>query len=61
MPEGFLPVVKTCLDEDYFLDVRRATTHVMYQYIRIAGSILTGVNYRTLPECFTQNVTRISS
>ncbi|KAG0623087.1 hypothetical protein M758_3G148000 [Ceratodon purpureus] len=41
MPEGFLAVLKTCIDEDYFLDVRRATTHVMYQFLRVAGSILT--------------------
>lgn len=40
MPEGFLPVVKTCIDEDYFLDVRRAATHVMYHLIRISGPTL---------------------
>jgi hypothetical protein len=40
--EGLLPVIKTCIDEDYFLDVRRATTHVMYQVLRISGSTLTG-------------------
>lgn len=39
--EGLLPVIKTCIDEDYFLDVRRATTHVMYQVLRISGSTLT--------------------
>ncbi|XP_024357132.1 uncharacterized protein [Physcomitrium patens] len=40
LPEGFLPVIKNCLDEDYFLDVRRATTHVMYQFLRVGGLIL---------------------
>lgn len=40
--EGLLPVVKTCIDEDYFLDVRRATTHVMYQFLRIYGPMLSG-------------------
>lgn len=43
MPEGdLLPVLKTCIDEDYFLDVRRASTHVMYQFLRISGPILSG-------------------
>ncbi|KAG0598151.1 hypothetical protein M758_12G050400 [Ceratodon purpureus] len=40
MPEGLLPVVMKCIDEDYFLDVRRATTHVMYQILRVSGLIL---------------------
>lgn len=42
LPEGFLPVIKNCLDEDYFLDVRRATSHVMYQFLRVGGLILSG-------------------
>lgn len=42
MPEGLLPVVMKCIDEDYFLDVRRATTHVMYQILRVSGLILSG-------------------
>lgn len=41
--EGFLPVVKTCLDEDYFQDVRRVTTHVIFQFLRITGHVLTGM------------------
>jgi len=40
--EGLLPVVKTCIDEDYFLDVRRATTHVMFQFLRVYGPMLSG-------------------
>ena len=42
MPEGLIPVIRTCIDEDYFLDVRRATTHVLYQFLRHFGTILTG-------------------
>lgn len=40
MPEGILPVIKTCINEDHFLDVRRATAHVMYQFLRITGFFL---------------------
>lgn len=38
--EGLLFVLKTCVDEDSCHDVRRASTHVMYQFLRIAGPIL---------------------
>ena len=30
MPEGLIPVIRTCIDDDYFLDVRRATGNVFY-------------------------------
>jgi hypothetical protein len=42
VPEGLLPVVTTCIDEEDSLDVRRASTHVMYQILRISGPILSG-------------------
>jgi len=41
-PDGLLFVLKTCTDEDSYHDVRRASTHVMYQFLRIAGPILSG-------------------
>ncbi|KAG6553495.1 hypothetical protein Mapa_004407 [Marchantia paleacea] len=34
----FLSVVKSCLDEDYYVDTRRATCHVIQHVIRIAGA-----------------------
>ncbi|CAK9207159.1 unnamed protein product [Sphagnum troendelagicum] len=41
MPQGFMAVAKSCLDEDYFLDIRLVTAHVVHQFLRIAGNILT--------------------
>ncbi|GBG80246.1 hypothetical protein CBR_g30611 [Chara braunii] len=35
-----LPVVKSCLDEDYYADTRRAACHVMKNILRIAGDVL---------------------
>ncbi|KAL2650888.1 hypothetical protein R1flu_019016 [Riccia fluitans] len=34
----FLSVVTSCLDEDYYVDTRRATCHVMQHILRIAGT-----------------------
>lgn len=48
IPKGLLPIIKTCIDEDYFLDVRRATTHVMYQIFRVFGPILSGNFFMSL-------------
>jgi hypothetical protein len=48
MPQGFMAVAKSCLDEDYFLDIRLVTAHVMHQFLRIAGNILTGMQPKLL-------------
>lgn len=48
MPQGFMAVAKSCLDEDYFLDIRLVTAHVVHQFLRIAGNILTGMQPKLL-------------
>lgn len=37
---SLLAVVRSCLEEDYYVDTRRAACHVMEQVIRIAGPAL---------------------
>ncbi|CAM6096313.1 unnamed protein product [Calypogeia fissa] len=38
--KGMLGVIISCLDEDYYVDTRRVTCHVMQHLIRIAGLAL---------------------
>lgn len=40
--KGMLGVIVSCLGEDYYVDTRRVTCHVMQHLIRVAGVAMEG-------------------
>jgi hypothetical protein len=45
-----LGVIISCLDEDYYVDTRRVSCHVMQHLIRIAGPAMKGRYHLRLPD-----------